>query len=257
MDKPALADFTMQDREAVCGVCGDPFTQHVLESRVRNSGWPAAMCPKCVENAAFDEREEERRKHAAATLDELLVPPLYAGATMEKFELWGAKDDREKQEAVRSMAMNYVTIWPRVPSVTVFQGGSGTGKGHVAWAIVKWLVYHNQVAARFAGLPEIIRDIREAWTGVSGETEYQKLARYRDPDLLVIDEVSSHAFYGEPTRHLYDLINYRIEWMCPTIVTTNESADGLEKLLGPALTSRMAGNVWDFGQADYRTKDLF
>ena len=108
-----------------------------------------------------------------------------------------------------------------------------------------------------ATLADIIRDLRESWrrrADDDGPSERQRLAAYRSADLLVIDEVSRHALYGEPTQHLYDLIAPREANLQPTILTTNESAAGLEDLIGPALTSRAAGagGLWEFGTTDLR-----
>ena len=106
----------------------------------------------------------------------------------------------------------------------------------------------------YTNVPDIVRQLRQSWGRPEMPSEIEVLERYREPDLLVIDEVSEHAFYGEPTRHLYDLVNHRLEWRRPTILTTNETPVSFEKMLGPALTSRCAGEsgLWAFGDDDYR-----
>jgi DNA replication protein DnaC len=75
--------------------------------------------------------------------------------------------------------------------------------------------------------------------------------------LQVIDEVSRHAFYGQSIhQHLYDVIDHRIEYRRPTILTTNEEDDGLEAILRPALLDRVKlhGGVLEFGNASYRAR---
>lgn len=64
-----------------------------------------------------------------------------------------------------------------------------------------------------------------------------------------------HAFFGQPTQHLYDLVAWREARLLPTILTTNHAGDGLGGVLGPALLSRAAGwsGVWEFGERDYRS----
>jgi DNA replication protein DnaC len=133
-------------------------------------------------------------------------------------------------------------------------GGPGTGKGHMSWAIVRKLAETHGVLSKVTNVPDLIRDLRESWGRPELATESERLTAYREPELLVVDEVSAHAFYGEPSRHLYDLVNYRIEWMRPTILTTNEDASDFAELLGPALSSRLAGqsHIWNFGHTDYR-----
>jgi DNA replication protein DnaC len=184
----------------------------------------------------------------------LEIPPLYADEGFDTWEFHGPASEKAKQEQAIRDAMNYVNKWPLVPSVVVFVGGPGTGKGHLAWAMTVALCEAHELYAKFTNVPDLMRDLRESWGRSDSPPESEKLKTYREPDLLVVDEVSSHAFYGEPSRHLYDLVNFRIEWLRPTILTTNETPDDFAVMLGPALTSRLAGQsgLWDFGSHDYR-----
>jgi DNA replication protein DnaC len=139
--------------------------------------------------------------------------------------------------------------------IAVFAGGCGTGKGHLAWSIARALAQTRGVVTKVVVLSDVIRDLREAWNPRDdGPSEAERLGKYRAAELLVIDEVSRHAFFGQPVQHLYDLVAWREVQMRPTILTTNELGDDLVTVLGPALASRAAGwnGFVDFGQADYR-----
>lgn len=243
-------------REAKCA-CGVRFTQTMIARAEDDSAreiWMPKACTACLDRrdkAAGLSTRDARRTIAAAALT---VPTIYAEATLESFEFHGPELERAKQDRAVRHARRYLALWPEVPDVVVLNGGYGTGKGHVVWAMSRWLAAEQAVNVVVVKLPDLIRDLREAWKTEGGLTEAARLARYRSAGLLVVDEVSRHAFYGEPRQHLYDIVDHRIEWRRPTMLTTNESGADLSEILGPALTSRIAGSagIWDFGTHDYR-----
>jgi DNA replication protein DnaC len=210
------------------------------------------------------EREEARRlaDRRAAAVQALAVPPLYAEASLETL---AAIDPRDPELAeITRRATAYVGCWEQrrdlakaFPQIVLMLGVPGAGKGHVAWAIARAIAERHGDTARIATLSEIVRDLRASWGRAdASESELATLARYRKLELLVIDEVSRHALYGEPAQHLYDLIAHREMYLRPTILTSNETTTGLTELLGPALVSRAMGwsKVWQFPAVDYRAR---
>lgn len=265
---PAAELVLERTEEAICPPpCGRPFQRRVfpcLGREIRST----PLCPGCRaerERKREGERRELQRDLAsrrAATdrqerLEALAVPPLYEHATLATFESHGSPADQETQERVRRIAARYLGSWPLVEMVLVFHGGTGSGKGHLAWSIAKALVETADARVEVVKLPGLIRKLRDTWRTDSGATYDQVLGRYWSLDLLVIDEVSRHAFYGQQIhQHLYDIIDYRVEQLRPTILTSNEDGPGLTEILGPALVSRLegAGGLIDFGTADYRRR---
>lgn len=237
-----------ETRPARC-TCGASFTQHAFLA----GRWMPLKCERC---RGIEEQEHASGAEAARrelVLAELDVPKLYRNVSLGTFEFHGSTDQREKQGRVLQLGRRYVGSWPEVDAVVVFRGAPGTGKGHVMWSIAKYLATECRVSARVCKLPDVVRDLREAWRNEDGPSEHLRLAKYRAPDFLAIDEVSRHAFYGEPRQHLYDLVDHRVERGKPTILTTNEDRAGLAELLGPALVSRAAGSgIWEFGTGDWR-----
>lgn len=271
MTAPVRVSPGIEERAAPCPRCGGPSKEfRVLLSLAdaERKPWSAHKCSGCISaieaeqatvlaNREAEERAFQiaaRRNNAIAALD---VPPLYQGVTLDGFEMHGDPAARQCQARVLQLARRYVGSWPDVPSIVVFIGTPGTGKGHVAWSLAREVVENLDGTARVCVLSDVIRDLRDSWRQQDdGPTESERLRRYRGPDLLVIDEVSRHSFYGQPQQHLYDLIAWRELYKKPTIITTNESGDALADVLGPALSSRaLAHDVpWQFGSADYRPR---
>lgn len=246
-------------REDTCPSCGGPSTATMLVvgSTTPITDWIRHKCMVCCDAQELADRQrralEAREQRSRETIAALGIPPLYAGVTLENFQVDGA--ETPKKSRVVQLARRYTAVWPDVPMITVFVGCPGSGKGHVMWSIARAVAEQGDTA-RVVVLSDAIRDLREAWGGreEGGLSEAQRLARYRSADLLVIDEVSRHAFYGQPQQHLYDLVAWREIRLKPTILTTNESGAELADFLGSPLSSRAIGwgAPWDFGAEDFR-----
>jgi DNA replication protein DnaC len=212
-----------------------------------------------AELAAVGRRHHERldRQRKQAIL-EFEVPELYFGASLESWVLHGSKDDHLVQGRVLQLARRFLAAWPDDTEIlTVLRGGPGTGKGHWVYSIAKQLVDQG-VRVQVIKLADLIRRLRSSWRSEEAEAEESVLRKFRNLDLLCIDEVSRHAFYGQSVhQHLYDILDYRLEHLRPTIMTSNEDDATLAEILRPALWSRLLGHgsVVDFGTRDYRARE--
>lgn len=252
----------VEQRLGTCPGCDTPIPEIrvLLKPEDVNKPWTRQRCPSCVDanerklaEMVAAEKHETRCRAAIAALD---IPPMYADVTLDEFQFTGDVANRQKQGRSLQLARRFLAGWPDVPMISLFVGVPGSGKGHVAWSLCRELAATYGATTRVVVLSDAVRDLREAWGSRDdgGLSEAQRLAKYRNADLLVIDEVSSHAFYGQPQQHLYDLVAWREIRLKPTILTTNETGQSLADFLGAALSSRALG--WgppvDFGDVDFR-----
>lgn len=249
--------------ETRCRACGGVFSTGGIS--YPGSPRPLAargICDPCraAQDAHHAKREREEREAAAEArrrgrLAELDPPALFADVTLEGLVLFGSSAQQLATQNAVAWARRYLAGWPTPAApLAVFVGAPGCGKTMAAWAIARAVVHELEGRAVVTKCAKMVRDIRGAWKlrDADGE-EDRRIARYVAPDLLVLDEVSRHAFYGEPTQTLYDVLDGRLEACRPTILTSNEDDAGLAALLGPALMDRLAlGGVVDFGQESYR-----
>jgi DNA replication protein DnaC len=254
-------------REVPCA-CGDSFEQRGLAipftDRVQ---WNPLRCPKCqtrISTQRIAEEQADRQRSVAENrrlaLIRLAVPPEYEKADLDTFALWGNDLQQKQLDKIKDLARRYIATWPAIDDrrrLLLFQGPPGCGKGHVAWSLAQTVAKQHGHRVKVVKLAAIIRDVREAWRGAGGPSEDERLEHYRGLRLLVIDEVSRHAFYGsQVSQHLYDIVDDRLEQHRPTILTTNEDDEGIAEILGPALMSRLSGGggVIRFPAVDWRAR---
>lgn len=242
-----------------CTACDRDFAGPALRAPLPEPvDLPSCEVCRAERQAQWDEarRQEERVERRDRLLVQLDVPALFADARFDTFHLHGSSSDRTTLLHAQRRAWEWVNLWPSIHAVQAWVGGPGTGKNHLLYAIARELVVEHLVSARVVNLSDLVRELRLGWRDTTGPSESLVLDRYRAFGWLAIDEVSLHAFRGEPKQHLYDVINHRLEQKRPTILTSNETPAALLDLLGPALVSRIngSGGVVDFGDADYRQR---
>jgi DNA replication protein DnaC len=262
-----IRDLTKSESTSVtCPDCGNPrIVAHPVgfkPSKIRRcddcartyAGKQRAEQQARLEGVQAEERRALAERRRAEIAAQLQCPARYADASLETFAFHGDEADRTTQGRVMQLARRYLATWPSPPPIVVFKGAPGSGKGHVAWALVHALVRAESISARFDKLPDLIRALRAGWRSGTMEGD-RTLAAVRAADLLVIDDVSTHAFYGSPTQHLFDVLDHRLDHGRPTIMTTNEQDADLAKILRPALYDRLQlGEVWTFGTASFRAR---
>lgn len=229
--------------------------------------WTPDHCPVCtlkVREARKLTKEErtkvEKEQAGKAALTNLRVPKLYAAVTLDSFVFHGGDADREDQRFLLGVMREYLADWPEVGEdrmLAAFRGGVGTGKGHVAWSVAKAVAEDYGAAVAVVRLPDLIREVRASWRDNAALSEVDVLEKYRRKDLLVVDEVSRHAFYGQGFQHLLDIVDHRVNHQKPTILTTNDDDATLREILGPANMSRLegCGGILEFGTDDWRGRE--
>jgi DNA replication protein DnaC len=238
---------------------------------VRWGPWGPLLCEACVaeRHPVVPEVSVDVR---ARRLEALGVPREYRDATVANYETRPPESTPAQQalfRTARAHARFMVEHWrtrdddPTYPHISLFAGEPGGGKGHLEWAIAKAVAVDHGADVIFVTLSDLIRDLRSAWQQGAKFSEAAALARYRRADLLVIDEVSTHAFHGEPVQHLYDVVAWRSDAWRTTIISSNHpihpsTAPGalppVDVVLGHPLYSRLQrwNGIVEFPDYDYR-----
>lgn len=216
-----------------------------------------SKCPACL--AEFD--EEKRREKAEREAEEAEanrhaqlagagIPARFAERTLANFKAEG-KAQADAAEIARDFIENFQTYRKKGASL-VFSGRPGTGKSHLALAILQGIM--PRYIGRYVTCMDVIREVRSTWRKDSEKGEAEILKDLCDQPLLVIDEIGmQYGSDGEQTI-LFDVLDLRYREMRPTILITNQDKEGFKTYVGERIFDRLTESArWvPFAWESYR-----
>jgi DNA replication protein DnaC len=200
-----------------------------------------SKCPECttaaereaVDRARQQEAEARERRHLVM-LDCASIPQRFRGRSFDNFDA----DTPEKKHALtvaRDFSERFAELAEK-GSGLIFSGRPGTGKSHLAGAILQAQMSRD---VRYVTCMDLIRAIRETWRRDSEKTETQMLRYFEVLDLLVIDEVGmQYGTDGEQTI-LFDILDRRYREVKPTVLLTNQDRQGFSSFVGERTFDRL------------------
>lgn len=223
-----------QTRVDSCAEHGD-FEARNIFGRV----W--SKCPQCtaarMAEEAKREAEQERRhrdERARKLLGRAAIPQRFIGRSFDNFEA-DTDAKRAALTAVRDFSESFDGHAAKGRGL-ILSGKPGTGKSHLAAAVLQ---AHIERDVLYATCLDLIRMVRETWRRDSEQSERQVLAYLGSLDLLAIDEMGvQYGTDGEQTI-LFDVLDARYREMRPTILLTNQGAEGLRGYLGDRTFDRL------------------
>jgi DNA replication protein DnaC len=200
------------------------------------------VCPGCAaEREADDQRLRElraaelARADLEAKLEQVAIPARFIGKTLDNFHA-----DNEPQKYALTVARDYLENfdgYAKRGEGLILSGMPGTGKSHVAGAILQGLLPKR--VGMYATCMGIIRSVRGTWRKDSERSEGEVLAMLRSVPLLVVDEIGvQYGTDGEQTI-LFDVLDGRYREMQPTVLLTNQDRAGLKQFIGERAYDRL------------------
>lgn len=180
-----------------------------------------AGCPKCI-------RSRGRRDLLASAN----IPPRFEQCTFDNYDA-SLPAQVEVLERCKRYARSFGTLRKRGTSL-VLCGRKGTGKNHLATAIMKVLLADGYSVLRVKA-----QQFLDAYWGRSYDQRDDWIRELSLIDLLMIDELGRSSDTKGAQDAMFRLIDARSEEIRPTLITTNLTADGLQQFLGEALYDRL------------------
>lgn len=158
----------------------------------------------------------------------------FANRRFETFEV------TENNHAAYQLCKDFCMKYKADSTGILLTGNYGTGKTHLAAAIIAELVKKN-IAGAFVVVPDLLRAIRRSFDE-KGNADLQKLFEtVKTAELLVLDDLGAEKSSDWVREQLFMLINARYENLLPTIITTNKDLKELAEpnVLGQRIVSRI------------------
>lgn len=202
-------------------------------------------CPECfklkqAQKAIEEEKamQEKAQKSRMERIKETRMPLEYQTKDFSTFF-----QDTESQREAFNMAERFVNGWGKAKAGgygLLFLGGCGTGKTHLACAIMLELMdRYLFVYPRYYKVSEIFSAVRSTYqTGVITNEE-EMLKFFSSIQLLVIDEVGIQKGSEAEKRILFSILDNRVTSNKPTILMSNLGPKALAELLGDRLYDRV------------------
>lgn len=228
--------------KAICPLHGEYLANEVwLGGQLKE----VSECPECFKlnkaKRAIEEekaRKQEEAKNRQARIKETRMPLEYQNKDFSTFIT-----ETESQRNALAMAKRFVNGWEKAKAGgygLLFLGGCGTGKTHLACAIMLELMERYLfVYPRYYKVSEIFSAVRSTYqTGVITNEE-EMLKFFSSIQLLVIDEVGVQKGSEAEKRILFSILDNRVTSNKPTILLSNLGPKALEELLGDRLYDRV------------------
>lgn len=194
-----------------------------------------------------EEIEEMERKRAAREKLERYKRQASARFWDESIDTY--KAETEAQAKALSATRDYIkAVDCGAFRSLIFIGTVGTGKTHLALAIVR------ECGGLYRLSPNIVEELRRAKSFTAKESEAEILDNYGNARLLVIDEIGRGVAAAEEQYMLYQIINERYNRRKPTVLISNQTKKDFLNYVGIAAADRLteSAQVVEFAGQSYR-----
>lgn len=197
-------------------------------------------CRLCVQEEILAREQqlakEKYKQHIIATRDRYLYtfPDVNEELRNASFPSYvpQTKEEADVKRSAMRIAKAYID---GANNNTIFSGDSGTGKSHLAYAIIKNYAHKTNKLATIINFPDLLNRMKQDLKN----NDYSYLDKIIEMDLLVLDDIGAEKQTDWTDEILYRILDKRSR----TIITTNLTGQELQKRYDKRTVSRLLKGV--------------
>ena len=232
--------------DQVCSHCGRELTAEwvefppALQRKYGKGGeWYYHPCtPECEKKNDTREWELMRRNARVGALREKSgLSKRMKGYTLNSFKPYVSPAAARATEKVQ----DYLKDWEENRSTghgLYFVGDVGTGKTHLAVAVMNELIARKRVPALFVTVPELLDNMRGTYNNPGRDID-EWMDSVKNAELLLLDDLGAERANDWVRERIFVIVNHRYREELPTIFTSNTGPKDLAAQLGERTASRI------------------
>lgn len=177
------------------------------------------------------------------------IPQKFKGFDFSDFKI-SVKEQQQVLSTVKAYADDAIAKYLSGENLLLI-GNFGTGKTMLMSILCEELICNYRLNCRYFNAVEMLYKIKNtfgSWSKISTE---DILKKFRDPDVLFIDDIDKLNPTDYVKELMYGIVNYRVEKLLPIVVSANSSIEELDtKFFGEAVVSRLVEHsrevIFDF-----------
>ena len=212
------------DEASVCSRCGD-------------SGYIGSTMCRCLAELCLEEQKKELTLLAGsdASFDQFRLE-YYDDVVDPKLGV----NIRTVMAKTLDICFQYARNFGAGSGNLLFSGDTGLGKTFLSACIAKEVATKGFSVA-YESAVHLLTNMERA-KFENDEAAREKVQKYADCDLLIVDDLGTEIVGQFTLTALYTLINDRVLSGKPTIISTNLTTDGIARRYNPQIASRLRGN---------------
>ena len=223
------------------------------------------LCPEChgrgwkvvADGGAGSARrcDCQKRDMGREYLAQAGIPERYRRCRLSNFKTAGAREVSDYLLRAQKISQRYVDIFfdsneNRFRETgLIYIGVPGTGKTHLAVAVLMELIERYNVRGRFVDFTALVHKIQSTFDPSSAGSKHQVLDPIIKADVLVLDELGAQKPTEWVMDTLYLIINSRYLERLPTVFTTNYRLDTAAGRMPEGPVSRERPQIGGLGDA--------
>lgn len=232
--------------DQVCPHCGADLEAEwvefppALQRKYEKQGeWDYLPCtPECEKKNEQREWERMRREARVATLkDRSGLSKRMKNHTLGSFKPYTGPSAAKAMEKVEAYLKNWEENRDSGRGM-YFCGDVGTGKTHLAVAVMHELIHRKRVPSLFVTVPELLDNIRETYN-VPGRNIDEWMDAVRNAEFLLLDDLGAERASEWVRERIFVIVNHRYREELPTLFTSNVGPKDLAAQLGERTASRI------------------